>query len=261
MAAEASLQVLVTRPAREAARWVDALRAQGIGAAALPLIAIGPALDAAALERSRARLADYAAVMFVSANAVEGLLPQPGAWPGAGPRAWCTGPGTGAALRRAGVPPGRIDQPAEEGGQFDSEALWSLVHGQVAPGDRVLIVRGADRDGVPSGRDWLASRLRALGVAVDLVAGYRRELPDWGPAEQALALNGANAGGHAWWLFSSSEAIGNLLALCPALDRPAARALCTHARIAAAARDAGFGEVIEVAPGLGDVAAFLQSHP
>lgn len=33
---------IVTRPAREAAQWVEDLRAHGIAAQALPLIAIGP---------------------------------------------------------------------------------------------------------------------------------------------------------------------------------------------------------------------------
>mgnify|MGYP003505270416 CR=1 FL=1 len=41
--------LLVTRPAEQAAGWVSKLRAQGLRAEALPLIAIGPAPDAAAL--------------------------------------------------------------------------------------------------------------------------------------------------------------------------------------------------------------------
>lgn len=36
-------RVIVTRPAREAAQWVQQLQARGIQATALPLIAIGPA--------------------------------------------------------------------------------------------------------------------------------------------------------------------------------------------------------------------------
>ena len=41
-------RVIVTRPAREAAHWVVQLQAQGVDAAALPLIAIGPCTDPAA---------------------------------------------------------------------------------------------------------------------------------------------------------------------------------------------------------------------
>ena len=248
----------MTRPAREAARWVQLLQARGIAAASLPLIEIGPAPDAAALQESRAHLADFAAVMFVSANAVEGLLPQAGLWPLVGPRAWGPGPGTGAALRRAGVPAERIDLPPEAAGQFDSEALWQQVRGQIGAGNRVLIVRGADEQGQPSGRDWLAERLRALGAEVLLVAAYRRQRPAWGESQQRLVTQAAESGG-AWWLFSSSEAVANLSVLCPGLDRAGARALCTHARIADAARRAGFGQVAQVVPTLDAVAAFLQS--
>ena len=66
-------RVIVTRPAREAAHWVEQLGARGIAAVALPLIAIGPCTDAAArraLHEARAGIAGYRAVMFVSGNAV-----------------------------------------------------------------------------------------------------------------------------------------------------------------------------------------------
>ena len=65
-------RVIVTRPAREAAHWVEQLGTHGIDAVALPLIAIGPCTDPAtlhALAQAHARLADYRALMFVSGNA------------------------------------------------------------------------------------------------------------------------------------------------------------------------------------------------
>jgi uroporphyrinogen-III synthase len=250
--------VLVTRPAREAQRWVQALGDQGIAAHALPLIAVAGAPDAQALERARVQLPTFAAVMFVSVNAVDGLL-QDGAtaWPVSGPRAWAPGPGTRHALRAAGVPPDRIDAPAPDSPQFDSEALWQGVCGQLSPGDRVLIVRGADAQGRPAGRDWLAGRLQGAGAQVETVASYRRVLPAWGAAERALASGSARS----WWLFSSSEAVANLGQLLPGHDWRGARALCTHGRIAEAAQAAGFGELAEVRPALEAVVAFLQSHP
>ncbi|TFY96523.1 uroporphyrinogen-III synthase [Ramlibacter rhizophilus] len=246
-------RVLVTRPAREALRWVAALQARGIAAQALPLIEIGPAPDTDALAQARAHLQDCAAVMFVSANAVEGLLPTPGHWP-AGPRAWATGPGTGEALERAGVPLQAIEVPTQ---RFDSEALWERVRGSVRAGDRVLVVRGADASGEPSGRDWLAQHLQAAGAEVAFVAAYRRMRPTWTAAEHAAM----QAAPKAWWLFSSSEAIDNLGALAPHTDWPASRALCTHPRIAQAARARGFGTVVQTRPELEAVCAFLQSAP
>lgn len=247
--------VIVTRPAREAAAWVQALTQRNILAAALPLIEIGPAPDSAALDAARASLPGCDAAMFVSANAVEGLLRGPGDWPALGPRAWATGPGTAAALVRAGVAPDRIDQPAADAPSFDSEALWSLVERQLAPGARVLIVRGADGEGTVGGRRWLAERLHAAGLQVTEVASYVRRRPAWGAHERQLMADAATA----WWLFSSSEAIGHLRELAPSFDPGGARALCTHARIARAAQEARFGRVAQVHPSVDAVAAFLQS--
>ncbi len=280
--------VVVTRPAREAAGWLADLEAAGLSASLLPLIAIGPAPDVEALARCRRALGAqaYAAVMFVSANAVRGFLVDvvdapatgdiarsgktgdPGnagegavslvPWPPI-TRAWATGPGTRQALIAAGVPAAQIDAPPDAPGRFDSEALWSQVATQVPAGAEVLVVRGADGSGEVAGRDWLSQQLAARGVRVAQVAAYARALPAFGPKEQDILTRALAT--RAWWLFSSSEAVANLCLLAPGQDWQAARALCTHARIAAAAREAGFGEVAETVPRPATVAAFLQSRP
>lgn len=248
--------ILVTRPAREAHSWVRMLEARGLQAQALPLIDIAPAPDARALEQARDRLAGFQAVMFVSANAVDGFLGDHLAWP-PGPRCWATGPGTRDALLRGGVPAPQVDAPAADAMQFDSERLWEQVRGQARPGVRVLIVRGGDAQGQLAGRPWLAGQLAGAGVAVEQVVSYVRRLPSLDAAQQAFARSAAK--GQGWWLFSSSEALDNLQQLLPGQDWSAARALCTHPRIAHAARAMGFGTVAEARPSLDDVAAFLQS--
>ena len=129
------MPVLVTRPAREAQRWVQRLRQRGLDATALPLIDIGPAPDAAPVRAAWDRLTGFDAVMFVSGNAVDGFFSfRPAAgdcWSvqsgSAGPRAWAPGPGTSQALLEAGVPAAAIDQPPATAPQFDSEALWGRV--------------------------------------------------------------------------------------------------------------------------------------
>jgi len=261
--------LLVTRPAREAWVWTQALQGLGLRAEALPLIAIGPGPDPQGLAQRQAALAGEAAVMFVSANAVRGFFNGGGSalsWPD-GTRAWATGPGTRAALLAEGVPAEQIDSPDPDAGRFDSESLWEEVEAPLRTRLRaqqpglpvsVLIVRGADADGEAAGRDWLAFRLREAGVHVDQVAAYRRVLPAWTLAEQALLTEASSAG--AAWLFSSSEALANLARLAPYAAWRRGRALCTHARIAQAARAAGFAEVAEVAPRPEAVAAFLQSQ-
>ncbi len=250
--------VLVTRPAREAATWVRALEVRGLAAQPLPLLSIDPAPDAAALAGARARVPGLDAVMFVSANAVEGFLGHGLAWP-ACTRAWATGPGTRDALLRHGLAPSQVDAPAPDAVQFDSERLWDRVRGQVRPGGHVLIVRGGDARGRLAGRPWLAQQLADAGMVVEQVVAYVRRLPALDAQQRALAQGAA--AGQGLWLFSSSEAVDNLGQLMPGQDWSAARAVCTHPRIAEAARDLGFGTVAESRPSLDDVAAFLQSAP
>lgn len=254
----AAKPVIVTRPAREAAQWVDDFRAAGLVAAALPLIVIEPAADAEPLRAAWRRISDYAALMFVSAAAVEHFFSyaEKNAI-AAGPRFWATGPGTARALRRAGVPDEAIDAPPPDASSFDSEALWERVKGQVSAGVRVLIVRGGDAAGSPKGRDWLANEIDAAHGLRDTVVAYRRLPPSFGDEERALALDGAE--GRAVWLFSSSEAIANLQMAMPTIGWQAASAVATHARIGEAARAAGFGSVRVCSPQREALIASIES--
>lgn len=261
------MRVIVTRPAREAQRWVQDLSALGLQAQALPLIQVGPAADATGVLQAWQHLGDYVGVMFVSGNAVDHFftLKQPLARvfiDGAAikTRAWAPGPGTASALLRAGVAPQWLDSPAHDAGQFDSEALWQVVAAQVQPGSRVLIVRGGDAvgsTGQGSGREWFANRVAQAGGQVDFVVSYQRLAPDFSAAERELATQAASNG--AVWLFSSSEAVANLCAALPAQSWAHARALATHPRIALAAQQAGFGRVLESRPTQPDVVAALNT--
>ena len=180
MSAVPSPRVLVTRPAPEAARWAAELSARGIAAEPLALIDIGPEPMQGELAEARLRLGEWHAAMFVSGNAVSGffqqneaLAPVHQAQAAIETRAWSPGPGTTAALLAAGWPAERIDAPADDAPQFDSESLWARVAPQARPGTRVLIVRGAGSDGVAAGRDWLVAQLMAACARVDQVAAYR----------------------------------------------------------------------------------------
>lgn len=250
-------RVIVTRAAREAQAWVRDLTAAGLDAQALPLLEIRPVSDTSALQQAWQEMTHYAAVMFVSANAVDGFFAV-GAHTDFKSRAWATGPGTVAALKRAGVDSACIDAPATDAAQFDSEALWLKVGSQVKAGQRVLIVRGAaGPEASAVGRDWLAQRLSEAGATVDFVASYRRVSPALDAAQMTLAKQAALDG--AVWLFSSSEAVSNLRETLPAQDWKSARAVATHARIAAATRRAGFGLVLETRPSLADIVASIES--
>jgi len=273
-------RLIVTRPLAQCGLWVEALRAAGFDALALPLIGIGPALDQQALQDAWAVLHGFEAVMFVSANAVDHFFAARPFAPSLAQalgtaRLLATGPGSVAALLRAGVPAHSIDAPDAQSGQFDSEALWAVVQDAVRPGTRVLIVRGdsASEEGgldavapvdaaAPSngvGRDWFAQQVHSRGGLCQFVVAYRRGLPALGPNAVALIQVASRDG--SIWLFSSTEAVRNLHQLAPAQPWHGARALATHARIADAARAMGFGSVHVSRPALPDLIASIESLP
>lgn len=150
-------RVFVTRPRDEGQAWVEALRRHGWPALSLPLIDIGPPRDAealAGLAQARAGWFGQDALMFVSAAAVQhffdGLSAAVPPVSGSKTRFWAPGPGTARALAAAlaplGVDASRIDSPAADAPQFDSEHLWPVVAPQVHPDFRLLLVRGASAD-------------------------------------------------------------------------------------------------------------------
>jgi uroporphyrinogen-III synthase len=255
-------KVIVTRALREAQVWARDLTAAGLNAEIFPLIEIRPVADSSALRQVWNDMANFKAVMFVSANAVDGFFATGSAIDFTA-RAWATGPGTVAALQRAGVSPVRIDAPSADAKQFDSEALWQQVSGTIQATDRVLIVRGASHQDATGdkgvGRDWLAQRLMEAGAAVDFVASYQRSAPvfDAGQLKRAQAAASDNS----IWLFSSSEAVSNLKQALPEQNWAQARAVATHVRIAGAAKEAGFGQVTETRPTLADIVASIESNP
>jgi uroporphyrinogen-III synthase len=262
-----TMRVILTRPEREARSWVTTLAQAGIQALALPLIAVDGAPDPQAVQRVWQQLDDFDAAMFVSGNAVDqfyalkpATAPVKYAQAAIKMRAFVTGPGTRSALLRHGVAAHLIDAPDAQAGQWDSEALWAVVQGQVRPGFRLLIVRGAGADHAQphgAGRDWFAQQVQARGGQVEFVVAYQRRCPVFSPDQLAEAQNAAVDG--SVWLFSSSEAIGNLQRLLPEQSWHQARAVATHPRIAQAAREAGFGVVCESRPQLPEVVASIES--
>lgn len=252
------MRVVITRPADEAGPWLTGLQQRGLAGLLLPLIEVAglPAPVAPPLE-------GFNAVMWVSGNAVRFFLPSVvKRWP-PGLRCWAPGPGTAQALLAGGIPAGLIDQPASDAPQFDSEALWAVVAGQMAPGRRLLLVRGrspAVAAPASSGRDWLMRQCEAAGAQVQALPVYERRCPVWSP-DQAAVASAAAADGSVW-LFSSGEAVGHLLSLLPGQDWRHTPAVATHPRIAAALTEAGFGQVQTVRPTLDSVAgAVLGRDP
>jgi uroporphyrinogen-III synthase len=207
----------------------------------------------------------------------------------AGPRYWATGPGTRQALIDAGVAANCIDAPTADSAQFDSEALWQVVHPTLTKQAPVLIVRGnedASDSNAPTtthanpnpnpnprlgpgpsnnqtanlqgvGRDWLAQQIVETGARVEFVVAYSRRPPKW--SAQQLDMAEQAASDNSVWCFSSSQALLHLQAQLPDLQWDQARCITTHARIAQTAREVGFVKVVQTRPVLSDVLASLES--
>ena len=268
--------VVVTRPAGQSGELIAQLQARNIAVREFPLIEIAPVDDVAPLTRALAELERYAFVVFVSPNAIERALGSPGwsparTWPATVPVA-VIGPASVAALARHGISPpaatiiwpaasviapaATVISPAshdESAGptdpdmRFDSEALLSALDAALGlgsiGGSRVLLIRG---DG---GRELLAQQLRAAGAQVEIVAAYRRLLPDPDP-EQWRTIHRLLAGTPHVWLLTSSEGARNLLALARDHLNPLeiaallrAPLVVPHPRIAETARRLGFDTI------------------
>ena len=263
------MRVIVTRPQNEARPWVQQLKQAGFDAVAVPLIEVVGTPDMQAVYHAWQTIADFDAIMFVSGNAVDYFFASrpvnvPELDSGAlHPRMWVTGPGSYAALTlRAGIKAQYIDAPDAQSGQFDSEALWSVVSAQFKRGAKVLVVRGgsckhstANAQGF--GREWLARQIGLAGGEVSQVLVYQRTCPDFTCEQQAVVHSAAADGSVS--LSSSSEALENLKATFPVQQWEHANAIVTHARIGSAASQMGFGTVLESRPVLADIMACLQT--
>ena len=272
-AGKAAFTVVITRPAGQSSELIGQLHDAGIATLDFPLIDIAPVVDDAPLRAALAALERYTLVVFVSPNAVDQAFARSdGIWPHALPIG-VVGPGSVQALAGHGVaaPAHRVVSPAvsgadDESASFDSEGLFSAIDASLGAasleGKRVLIVRG---DG---GREWLADRLREAGAEVEVVAAYRRIVPEpsiggWARVHELLA-----GAAHAW-LLTSSEGVRNLYELAQehlTADEIAqlkrATLVTPHPRIAQTARALGFDSI--TVSGAGDqriVRALLAAVP
>ncbi len=255
-----SAGVVITRPRAQAVPLAARLSGLGIRADVFPLLDIQPLDDSSALESTLGRLQDYALVAFVSPNAVDAAFPFIGRWPD-GVIAAVVGEGSRQALARHGLTDAnaQIAFPTDPN-RTDSETLLDVLDLDALRGRKALIVRAE------TGRELLADRLRAAGVAVDQVAAYRRGAPPLDAARRA-ALAGFIAAGPDW-VITSSEALRNLQQDVLQLAGEAGwnairtcRLIVPHQRIAETAQAMGFARVMLTGSGDEALLAALQSRP
>ncbi|HSO30508.1 MAG TPA: hydroxymethylbilane synthase [Candidatus Sulfomarinibacteraceae bacterium] len=237
-------RVLVTRAPAQAAALVESLAAHGLASIAIPTIEIRPVepggeLDAAVL---RAAGRDGGWIVVTSANGANAVLDAADrlgvqiAAPG-GPRGWrwaAVGTATRAALEARGVHVSFTPSTAD--------AVSLAAELPVEPGGTVLLPRADIADG------RLVATIEARGARVDAVVAYRTHEAPAASRDQLRAAFAAD--GVAAIVFTSGSTVRGLLGLLGAVHRDQARRLpacCIGETTAAAAREAGFGQVV-VAP-------------
>ncbi len=228
--------VLVVRPQPGADETVEALRQSGFTARALPVLDRRALPETPALRAVIQDLAAYLAVIFVSPAAVElGMQWIDRYWPQYPARTrWvAVGARTRSALAAWDVP---AMAPPEDDER--SEGLLALPALTDVAGERVLIMRGRE------GRELLAGALTDRGARVDVLDLYERvplqvALPE---AQRVDAVVASSVAVLEAFLASGGERFA---------ERPL---VVPSARVAAAAKAAGFSRVME-AVGAGPAAA------
>src|SRR3569833_2625763 len=161
------LTVMVTRPAHQAVRLCELIRAAGGAALAIPMLEIGTVEDAAPVRALLARLDEFDFVLFVSSNAVDhaaALVVEHGVPPTL--KLAAVGQRTAERLRTHF---GRVDIEAPP--PNTSAPLLATRALQQVQGKRIVIVRGA------GGRELLAETLRTRGAELCYAEVYRRLEP------------------------------------------------------------------------------------
>jgi uroporphyrinogen-III synthase len=193
----AGRRIVVTRAAAQAREMLERLRELGAEAVALPLLAMAPPADLAALAAALAELDGYDGIVFSSANAVAAVrahLP-----PGLRPRGWvcAAGEATAAAVREqlgweVGITPA----------EFGAEGVVAALAGVKLDGRRILFPRAA------AAREVIPAALARRGAQVTSVEAYRTEIPAEAAAGVRRSLPGAAA-----VVFTSPSTVQHLAAV------------------------------------------------
>ena len=187
----AGLRVVVTRAAHQAEETARAFEKAGAEVALLPLLELVPPDDSAPLEAALAALADYAWIVFTSANAVERVLGDRGGPLPPGLRVASLGEATSASLRALGIEPDL--EPADP----RAEGVAAELAPRLAPGERVLLPQASDA------RPVLERELSRSGARVDRVDAYTKRTPPDARERAAEVFGGLPHETLGWVTFTS----------------------------------------------------------
>jgi hydroxymethylbilane synthase len=238
-------RIVVTRPHAQARALADELEQHGATAVLVPLVAIEPVEQSAALRDAVRNLAGYDWVVFTSANGVSALRDLAPDLEHV--RVAAVGPATAAAVRELGAEPEFVPE------RFSAEDLASGIGS--LDGTRVLLPQADIAD------PHLASSLRAGGAHVDVIAAYRAVAVEPSGGELAALAQGPDA-----IVLASGSAARSLAALAEsssAVRETLARSLLVSIgpKTAEAVREAGLPEGIVADEATADgIIRALSSH-
>lgn len=196
------LRVLVTRPADQAELLCRLLETHGAEVVRLPLQAIEPARQEAAVARTLQQAREAWAWIFTSANAVRHARSlDAGVWP----RCVAVGPATAAALQQIG-----IDSVVTPEREHSSEGVLAMAELQDVRDRRIVLVTGEE------GRDLIETGLDARGARVERIEVYRRVALPHMPDALAQAIAAVDAA-----IVTSGEALQQLAQRMPAAAQAA----------------------------------------
>jgi len=224
---------VLTRDPASAAAYASALAPLGLDVFAMPVTKHAPPADAAALGRALAA-GDFAAVVVASPRAAHEL-----ARAAAGhelPEVWAVGPATRRALEIL-----KIDAHHPDGVRDGADLARRLVASRSLHGRRVLVPRAEE------GRVEGIELMRAAGIDVVDVVAYRTVAMDVNAPDVARGAQLLRAGKAAVCAVFAPSQVAALAAIVGPLGQLVTRFCAIGETTAAAARDAGVGEVA-VAP-------------
>jgi uroporphyrinogen-III synthase len=265
----AGLQVVVTRPIQSADKLVQQFTSYGANAVAIPLLAIETLIEPsqrAQIAQHLDHLSECDVAIFISQHAAEQTMlvleARQQSWP-TGVQAFAVGKSTAAFLQQCGI-------TASFPEQMDSEGLLALPGLQKVDGQRCIIFRGL------GGRETLALTLRERGATVDYCELYRRTRPadaerqwrtwrDRNPsADTLVCINSVESLVHLVSVLDALDAVDThkvqAVVDCQRINRDNLTLLVPSERVARAAHQRGFSQVVVAQDALDDTVIAAALH-
>lgn len=226
--------IWITRPEGQGDNLSALLAREGAQVRLLPMLAIDPLPEDAAIRTKVLALDTYDLLFFISTNAATlGMTLIDRYWPQfpVALAIYSVGPTTAAVIEKYDL---AVEYPQQ---RMSSEALLALPSLADIDGKKALIVRGV------GGRELLAEQLASRGAGVDYLELYRRVCPAYSKGTFASLVA---AGPPAGVVITSAEAITNLKTLLDAdqVDTSTLPLYVSSPRLAVLAAASGFVQTI-----------------